>query len=38
MANFCEYFEFGKREWKGVATDSREEKARDQMRKLFGDE
>ncbi|MBM3846960.1 MAG: hypothetical protein FJ405_11835 [Verrucomicrobia bacterium] len=36
-ANFCEYFEFLKSEWKGATTDSREAKARDQLKKLFGD-
>ncbi|HAM71747.1 MAG TPA: hypothetical protein DCM86_08905 [Verrucomicrobiales bacterium] len=36
-ANFCEYFDFLRREWKGASTDSREQGARDQLRKLFGD-
>jgi hypothetical protein len=37
LANFCEYFDFLRREWKGKATDAREEKARDSLRKLLGD-
>lgn len=37
LANFCEYFDFIRREWQGKAADAREEKARDQLRKLFGD-
>jgi hypothetical protein len=37
LANFCEYFDFIRREWKGKAADAQEEKARDQLRKLFGD-
>ena len=37
MANFCEYFEFMRREWAGATVDSREEKARDQLKRLFGD-
>jgi ribosome-binding protein aMBF1 (putative translation factor) len=37
LANFCEYFDFIRREWTGKAADAREEKARDQLRKLFGD-
>ncbi|MBI1177195.1 hypothetical protein GC207_07120 [bacterium] len=37
-ANFCEYFEFIRREWKGAgAADSAEEKARANLKKLFGD-
>lgn len=37
LANFCEYFDFIRREWKGKPADVREEKARDQLRKLLGD-
>lgn len=38
MANFCEYFDFIRREWKGQgAADQREQQARDRLRKLFGD-
>lgn len=37
LANFCEYFDFAKREWLGAKQDSREDKARDQFKKLFGD-
>ena len=37
MANFCEYFDFARREWKGKAEDAREAKARDNLKKLFGD-
>ena len=37
MANFCEYFDFIRREWKGKAADQREESARDKLKKLFGD-
>ena len=37
-ANFCEFFDMVKREWKGKGgPDSREEKARSQLKKLFGD-
>ncbi len=36
--NFCEYFEFARKEWKPRAqTDSREAAAREQLKKLFGD-
>jgi hypothetical protein len=36
--NFCEYFEFARREWKPRANDnSRETAAREQLKKLFGD-
>lgn len=36
--NFCEYFDFVRREFKGrTAPDSRESKARDDLRRLFGD-
>ena len=38
MANFCEYFDFLRREWKGKgAADSREASARDSLKKLLGD-
>jgi hypothetical protein len=38
MANFCEYFDFIRRVWKGKgAADSREAAARDNLKKLFGD-
>jgi len=37
-ANFCEYFEFIKREWTGATgPDAAENKARENLRKLFGD-
>jgi hypothetical protein len=36
--NFCEYFEFAKCEWKAKSeNNSREEAARAQLKKLFGD-
>ena len=39
--NFCEYFEFIRRDFvappKDAADDSREVKARDALKKLFGD-
>ena len=38
MANYCEYFEFVRREFVAKAGDtSRESKARDTLKKLFGD-
>lgn len=37
MANFCEYFEFVRREWAGAKADALEEKARDQFKRLLGD-
>lgn len=37
MANFCEWFDFIRRDWQGAATDAREAKARDALKKLFGD-
>jgi len=37
MANFCEYFDFMRREWKGKAADTREQAARDNLKKLLGD-
>jgi len=36
-ANYCEYFELIRREWKDRAADAREEKARENLKKLFGD-
>lgn len=37
-ANYCEYFELARREFAAPAEEhSREQKARDQLRKLFGD-
>jgi hypothetical protein len=37
-ANFCEYFDFVRREWKGgTETDQREAKARDALKKLLED-
>ena len=36
-ANFCEYFEFIRRDWQGKAADKREETARENLKKLFGD-
>jgi hypothetical protein len=36
-ANFGEYFEMVRREWTGRAADAREEKARENLKKLFGD-
>ena len=37
MANFCEYFEFVRRVWTGKEADAREEAARANLKKLFGD-
>ena len=38
LGNFCEYFEFAKREWKPQqAANTREQTAREQLKKLFGD-
>jgi len=37
VGNFCEYFDFIRREWKGQAADTREQRARDDLKKLFGD-
>jgi hypothetical protein len=38
MANFCEYFEFVRREFVPPAQmETREAKARDTLKKLFGD-
>ena len=36
-ANFCEYFEMGKREWTEAEANSREDVAREKFKKLFGD-
>ena len=38
MANFCEYFDFIRRDWAGKkAADPREQSAREGLRKLLGD-
>ena len=38
MANFCEYFEFNRREFVApTKTEPREDKARETLKKLFGD-
>jgi len=38
MANYCEYFEFIRRTWAPRAeADSREQSARDSLKKLLGD-
>ena len=38
LANYCEYFEMARREYVPRADDnSRESKARDTLKKLFGD-
>ena len=38
VGNFCEYFEFARRKWEPKeARDSREEAARNHLKKLFGD-
>jgi hypothetical protein len=38
LGNYCEWFEMVRREWKGKgAADSREQAARDTLKKLFGD-
>ena len=38
LANYCEYFEMARREFVAPKSDStREDKARDTLRKLFGD-
>jgi len=38
LANYCEYFEFIRREYGAPSTNtSREAKARDTLKKLFGD-
>ena len=36
--NFCEYFEFARRQWEArEVRDSRADAARDHLKKLFGD-
>jgi len=39
VGNFCEYFEFARRKWtpKEEKNNTREDAAREQMKKLFGD-
>lgn len=38
VGNFCEWFDFIRREWKGAeAQNSREASARDALKKLLGD-
>jgi hypothetical protein len=38
VGNFCEYFEFARRNWAAKKEDSsREDAARQQLKKLFGD-
>jgi hypothetical protein len=38
VGNFCEYFEFARRVFTSTAeTNPREQSARDQLKKLFGD-
>ena len=38
LATYCEYFDFVRREFKGaLGADKREEKARADLKKLFGD-
>jgi hypothetical protein len=37
MANYCEWFEMVRRDFRGGAADPREDKARDLLKKLFGD-
>lgn len=37
LANFCEYFEMARREWRGTNPDARAQKARDAFDRLFGD-
>jgi hypothetical protein len=37
MANYCEFFEMARRDFGGPQKDAREEKARDLLKKLFGD-
>jgi hypothetical protein len=36
-ANFCEYFEMVRREYVARGEDNRETRARDALKKLFGD-
>jgi hypothetical protein len=38
VGNFCEYFEFARKDWKPKSeANPREAAARDQLKKLFGD-
>jgi len=37
LANFCEYFDFIRREWQGKGADKREDAARENLKKLLGD-
>jgi ribosomal protein L40E len=37
QANYCEYFEFIRREWRGQAARPREQSARESLKKLLGD-
>jgi hypothetical protein len=38
VGNFCEYFEFARREWAPkTGSNTREDAARDKLKKLFGD-
>ena len=36
-ANFCEFFEMAKHEWTGPGASSREDSAREKLKKLLGD-
>ncbi|MBX3748255.1 MAG: hypothetical protein KF833_23345 [Verrucomicrobiae bacterium] len=36
-ANFCEYFDYARRDWQAPDRNAREDAARDRLRKLFGD-
>lgn len=36
-ANFCEFFEFARRDWVPGGANTREADARDRLKKLFGD-
>lgn len=37
LANFCEYFDFARREWRGKSANAREENARANLKRLLGD-
>ncbi len=37
QANFCEFFDFARRDWTAAKADTRESKARDDAKKLLGD-
>lgn len=37
VANYCEYFDFIRREWRGKQLSSREQAARDSLKNLLGD-